>query len=152
LGTTFFVFGFYGHAYLQAKAVSLGMQIGSEEDLPVLEEALVAGAAEAQAKTVHALTHEMATDILQSRAGFSVTPNAVSHTCQSASNIPCEDTWSSGTFTYFNDPTRDWSEWAIFDGHAGPRTSHALKEYLPGLIGEKLFESGSMTRSYVPDQ
>lgn len=151
LGTTFFVFGFYGHAYLQAKAVSLGMQLGSEEDLPVLEEALVAGAAEAQAKTVHALTHEMATDILQSRAGFSVTPNAVSHTCQSASNIPCEDTWSSGTYTYFNDPTRDWSEWAIFDGHAGPRTSHALKEYLPGLVGEKLFDSGSMTRSYVPD-
>jgi pyruvate dehydrogenase phosphatase len=151
LGTTFFVFGFYGHAYLQAKAVSLGMRLDSEEDLPVLEEAMVAGAAEAQAKTVHALTHEMATDILQSRAGFSVTPDAVSHTCQSASNIPCEDTWSSGTFTYFNDPARDWSEWAIFDGHAGPRTSQALKDYLPGLIGEKLFESGSMTRSYVPD-
>jgi pyruvate dehydrogenase phosphatase len=151
LGTTFFVFGFYGHAYLQAKAVSLGMRLDSEEDLPVLEEAMVAGAAEAQAKTVHALTHEMATDILQSRAGFSVTPDAVSHTCQSASNIPCEDTWSSGTFTYFNDPARDWSEWAIFDGHAGPRTSQALKDYLPGLIGEKLFESGSMTRSYIPD-
>ncbi|KAM0718646.1 hypothetical protein Q7P37_005717 [Cladosporium fusiforme] len=151
LGTTVFVFGFYSHAYLQAKAVSLGLQLPGEEDLPVLEEALVAGAAEAQAKTVHALTTEMATDILQSRAGFSVTPTAVSHTCQHASNIPCEDTWSSGTFTYFNDPSKDWSEWAIFDGHAGPRTSHALKEYLPGLIGEKLFDSGSMSRPYVPN-
>lgn len=117
----------------------------------MLEEALTAGAAEAQAKTVHALTTEMATDVLQSRAGFSVTPDAVSHTCQNPSNIPCEDTWSSGTFTYFNDPSRDWSEWAIFDGHAGPRTSHALKEYLPGIVGEKLWESGSMSRPYVPN-
>lgn len=147
-GTALFALGFYGHAYLQAAVVTMGMH---KDDLPVLEEALVAGAAEAQARTVHALTHEMATDILQSRAGFSITPDAVSHTCQSASNIPCEDTWSSGTFTYFNDPTRDWSEWAIFDGHAGPRTSHALKEYLPGIVGEKLYESGSMSRSYVPN-
>ena len=146
-GTALFGSGFYIHAYLH-EALKLDVQA---EDFPVIEEALVAGAAEAQAKTVHALTWEMATDILQSRAGFSVTPNAVSHTCQSASNIPCEDTWSSGTFTYFNDPTRDWSEWAIFDGHAGPRTSHALKEYLPGIVGEKLFDSGSMSRSYVPN-
>lgn len=151
LGTTFFIFGFYGHAYLQAKAVSLGMKLGNEDDLPILEEALSAGAAEAQAKTVHPLTHEIATDILSSRAGFSVTPNAVAHTCQSASNLPCEDTWSSGTFTYFNDQARDWSEWAIFDGHAGPRTSHALKEFLPGIVGDNLFQSGSMNRHYVPD-
>lgn len=151
VGTTVFAFGFYSHAYLQAKAVSLGLHLPSEEDLPVLEDALVAGAAEAQAKTVHPMTTEMATDILQSRAGFSVTPTAVSHTCQHASNIPCEDTWSSGTFTYFNDPAKDWSEWAIFDGHAGPRTSHALKEILPGLLGEKLFDSGCMSRPYVPN-
>lgn len=127
------------------------MKLGSEEDLPILEEALIAGAAEAQAKIVHALTHEEATDILHSRAGYSVTGKAVSHLCQSASNLPCEDTWSSGTFAYFNDVNRDWSEWAIFDGHAGPRTSQALKEYLPGLVGEKLFESGSMARPYVPN-
>lgn len=151
VGTTVFAFGFYSHAYLQAKAVSLGLHLPSEEDLPVLEDALVAGAAEAQAKTVHPMTTEMATDILQSRAGFSVTPTAVSHTCQHASNIPCEDTWSSGTFTYFNDPDKDWSEWAIFDGHAGPRTSHALKEILPGLLGEKLFDSGCMSRPYMPN-
>jgi pyruvate dehydrogenase phosphatase len=151
LGTTFFVFGFYGHAYLHAKAVSLGMRLDHEEDLPVLEEALAAGAADAQAKTVHPFTVEEATAILHSRAGYSVTPGAVSHTCQSASNIPCEDTWSSGTFPQFNDPARDWSEWAIFDGHAGPRTSHALKEFLPGLVGERLLESESMTRSYVPN-
>jgi pyruvate dehydrogenase phosphatase len=147
-GTSLFMTGFYLHSYAHNKFHPPGMHA---DDLPVIEEALVAGAADAQAKTVHALTHELATEILQSRAGFSVTPDAVSHTCQSASNIPCEDTWSSGTFTYFNDPTRDWSEWAIFDGHAGPRTSHALKEYLPGIVGEKLFESGSMSRSYMPN-
>jgi pyruvate dehydrogenase phosphatase len=147
-GTGIFLVGFYTHSYLHNAFHPPGMH---EEDLPVIEEALVAGAADAQAKTVHALTHELATEILQSRAGFSVTPDAVSHTCQSASNIPCEDTWSSGTFTYFNDSTRDWSEWAIFDGHAGPRTSHALKEYLPGIVGEKLFDSGSMSRPYVPN-
>ncbi|KAL1586338.1 hypothetical protein WHR41_05412 [Cladosporium halotolerans] len=151
LGTTFFVLGFYGHAYLQAKAVSLGLKLDHMDDLPLIEEALAAGAAEAQAKTVHAMTVDMATEVLRSRSGYSITPAAVSHTCQSASNIPCEDTWSSGTFTYFNDPGRDWSEWAIFDGHAGPRTSHALKEYLPGLVGEKLHDSGCMNRAYVPN-
>lgn len=145
LGTSFFVTGFYVHAYLaEAFLIEDAMQA-----IPADEEMLSAVVGELSAKTVVPQTVESATAVLQARAGFSVTPTAVGHTCQSASNLPCEDTWSSGTYTYDNDPKKDWSEWAIFDGHAGPRTSQLLKEILPGLVGDKLFEASCINRPYV---
>lgn len=133
------------HAYL-AEAFLIDEEA---QALPVGEELLSAVVGELAAKTVVPQTVESATAVLQSRAGYSVTPTAVGHTCQSASNIPCEDTWSSGTYTYASDPAKDWSEWAIFDGHAGPRTSQLLKEILPSVVGDKLYEAGCINRPYV---
>lgn len=90
------------------------------------------------------LDTEHATELLLARSGFSVTPTAVAHTVTSPSNQPCEDTWSSGAYNLFNDQTKDWYEWAIFDGHAGPRTSQYLKDHLPSIVGEHLWEAKCM--------
>ncbi|KAK5125974.1 hypothetical protein LTR85_011329 [Meristemomyces frigidus] len=92
-----------------------------------------------------------AQEMLESRSGYSVTLNAVAHTCQHPSNLPCEDTWSSGAFTLLNDPAKDWCEWAIFDGHAGPRTAELLKQVLPGAVGEAMWQAKCFERPYVPN-
>ncbi|KAK6439092.1 hypothetical protein LTR95_004706 [Oleoguttula sp. CCFEE 5521] len=152
-GVTAFGIGFYMHAYLSAR---FGLDVLEElagemdpQDAMAMQGALQDGVEVAQARVVHAFTHEQATAVLRQRAGVAVTPTVVSHVCQSPSNLPCEDTWSSGTYMYLKDPAKDWSEWAIFDGHAGTRTSQALKEILPVVVGEKLWESGCMQRMYV---
>jgi len=88
--------------------------------------------------------------MLESGAGYSVTPKAVGHTCQLASNAICEDAYSSGAFTLFNDPAKDWCEWAIFDGHAGPQTATLLEMALIGNVGEHLWKERCLGRAYRP--
>ncbi|CAK3768593.1 [Pyruvate dehydrogenase [acetyl-transferring]]-phosphatase 1, mitochondrial [Lecanosticta acicola] len=93
----------------------------------------------------------MATDLLKSHSGYSVTPTAVSHTGQLPSNLPCEDTWCSGQYVHFNDSSKDWCQWALFDGHAGARTSEFLKDAVPGVVGGDLVRAKCMDKPYVPN-
>ncbi|KAK4503993.1 hypothetical protein PRZ48_004908 [Zasmidium cellare] len=122
-----------------------------EAEEGVLENALLAGTTDRFAREVQALDVESATALLELQAAYSVCPAAVSHTAQHGSNLPCEDTWSSGSYAHFNDQKKDWSEWSIFDGHAGPRTSDALCQLLPVAVGTLLEENKCMERSYVPN-
>lgn len=46
----------------------------------------------------------------------------------------------------FKDEVKDWYEWAIFDGHAGSRTSQFLKDNLPKVVGEHLWEAKCMNK------
>lgn len=93
---------------------------------------------------------EHATELLIARSAYSVTPKAVAHSLTSPSNQPCEDTWSAGEYNFFNDHTKDWYEWAVFDGHAGSRTSQYLKDHLPGITGEHLWEAKCMDQPDEP--
>jgi pyruvate dehydrogenase phosphatase len=115
------------------------------------ERALTIGVQGAHALSGNVMDLELAQRLLDSKAENSVTMTAVGHTCSLPSNLPSEDTVCSGTYTYFNDPTRDWSVWAIFDGHCGPRMSEILKRNLPHIIGGELMEAGCMDRAYVPN-
>ena len=112
---------------------------------------MAAAAQDTAARQVPVMDLERAQEMLELRSGYSITVSAVGHTCQLPSNLPCEDTEHTGVFTLFKDPQKDWATWSIFDGHAGPRTSQILKEYLPVIVGGKLWESKCMERTYVPN-
>ena len=163
LGTTVFFVGAYTHAWLyDLPMFGIGL---SEEDLLALEEgspfqpegqeslmrALAAAAQDTAAREVPAMDLERAQEFLQLRAGYSVTPTAVGHSCQLPSNLPCEDTEHAGAYTLFNDPAREWCTWSIWDGHAGPRTSQLLQQSLPSILGQQLWEAGCMKRAYMPN-
>ncbi|KAF2163654.1 hypothetical protein M409DRAFT_68269 [Zasmidium cellare ATCC 36951] len=122
-----------------------------EAEEGALEDALLAGTTDKSARQVDPMDVDTATALLELQAAYSVCPAAVSHTAQHGSNLPCEDTWSSGSYVYFSDQKKDWSEWSIFDGHAGPRTSHALCQLLPVTVGTLLENGKCMERSYVPN-
>ncbi|EME46298.1 hypothetical protein DOTSEDRAFT_125535 [Dothistroma septosporum NZE10] len=97
------------------------------------------------------MTVEAATELLETRSGYAITPTTVAHTSQLPSNMPCEDTWSCGAYTFNGDRTKDWDEWGIFDGHAGSRTAQLLKHFLPSIVGGELWDSKCMDRPYVPN-
>ena len=113
-----------------------------------LHNAMAAAAQDSAARGTPPMDLERAQEYLELRAGYSVTAKAVGHTCQLPSNLPCEDTEHAGVFTLFNDIQKDWCTWSIFDGHAGPRTSQVLKEFLPVFVGAKLWEGKCMDRPY----
>lgn len=113
--------------------------------------AMAAAAQDTAARQVPALDMERAQEYLELRAGYSVTPTAVGHSCQLPSNLPCEDAGHTGIFTFFKDPSRDWSTWAIYDGHAGSRTAQVLKENLALVVGGHLVEDKCMERPYKPN-
>ena len=117
----------------------------------VMEDVVAIAALDAIARETPPLTLEEADELLRARSGYSVTSKAVAHTCQSPANMPCEDTWSAGAFTLFNDTKKDWCEWAIFDGHAGPRTAQVLKQLIPSVVGERLWDAKCMSKPYVPN-
>ncbi|KXS94109.1 hypothetical protein AC578_7509 [Pseudocercospora eumusae] len=94
---------------------------------------------------------EVMEEVVAIAALDAIAKEAVGHTCQMPSNMPCEDTWSAGTYTLFNDPKRDWCEWAIFDGHAGPRTAQMLKQVIPDVVGKDLWNANCMDQSYIPN-
>lgn len=114
-----------------------------------LAKAMAAAAQDTAARNVPIMDLERAQEFLTLRAAFSVTPKAVGHSCQLPSNLPCEDVEHSGVFTMFNDPLKDWATWSVFDGHAGSRTAQLLKEYLPVMVGGKLWEANCMGRPYT---
>ncbi|KAI5359267.1 putative PPM-type phosphatase domain, protein phosphatase 2C family [Septoria linicola] len=117
----------------------------------VMEDVVAIAALDAIARETPPITLEEADELLRARSGYSVTSKAVAHTCQSPANMPCEDTWSAGAFTLFNDTKKDWCEWAIFDGHAGPRTAQVLKQLIPSIVGERLWDAKCMDKPYVPN-
>ncbi|KAK5133552.1 hypothetical protein LTR08_007591 [Meristemomyces frigidus] len=144
LGTGCIGLGAYAHA-------NFGIEV-LEDEGPEMADALVPAIYAALAKRVPPMDLAGAQELLQqTRANYSTTPTLVSHTSSLASNLPCEDTWSSGSFTYFNDETKDWCEWAIFDGHAGPRTSELLKSHLPVGIAKALEAANCFERPYTPN-
>ncbi|EMD00396.1 hypothetical protein BAUCODRAFT_28751 [Baudoinia panamericana UAMH 10762] len=162
LGTACIGLGAYGHAWLYGLPL-LGIGLEDIEEVPpgadaeALEESMRNALQAAAASGVSPMSLETCQDFLESRAGYSVSHTAVSHVAQLGSNIPIEDTWSGGTFTFYNDPMKDWSEWAIFDGHSGPRTAQVLKDLLPELVGQALGSPSAsesqvscFDRPYVP--
>lgn len=151
LGLTSFTLGAAAYRWLYTTSLDLLEEVSEEDGHVILEEAVRGLAQLAAVKRVPSLSVEAATEFLEAGSGFSVTPKAVGHTTQLGSNVPCEDVWSSGAFTFFEDKTKDWVEWAIFDGHAGPRTAEFLKEHLPSVVGQMLWETKCMDRPYVPN-
>ncbi|KAK1810515.1 hypothetical protein LTR12_015131 [Friedmanniomyces endolithicus] len=102
------------------------------------------------ANNVPAMDLERCQEALESGAGYTVTPTALSHSSQLGSNLPCEDHWDSGTFDHFGGDgnAKNWNEWSIFDGHAGPRTAQALTVSLASMIMQALTENGCFERPY----
>ena len=158
LGTTFFGLGAYAHSWLIDEPF-FGIDIlpgftteeGEQVEGDELVIAMAAAAQDTAARQVPVMDLPRAQEFLELRAGFSVTPKAVSHTCQLPSNLPCEDTTHAGVYNLFKDAAKDWATWSIFDGHAGPRTAQVLKEFLPVNVGGHLWEMNLMDRSYVPN-
>ncbi|KAK0812985.1 hypothetical protein LTR91_012544 [Friedmanniomyces endolithicus] len=105
------------------------------------------------AHNVPAMDFEGCQEVLESGAGYNVGATAVSHSTQLASNMPCEDHWDSGTFDHFGREAnaKNWNEWSIFDGHAGPRTAQALTMSLAAMIMQRLDENGCFERPYSAD-
>ncbi|KAK5107500.1 hypothetical protein LTR62_001072 [Meristemomyces frigidus] len=143
--------GAYAHAWLlDIPFLSLGLET-LEEDVGALQDAMQEALHAAAAKGAPPMDLERSQEMLESRAGYSVTQTAVAHTAQLASNLPCEDQWSSGAFDVYHDPKKDWVEWAVFDGHAGPRTAMLLKEWLPGTVASTMWAEKCFGRKYVPN-
>lgn len=117
----------------------------------VMEDVVAIATLDAIARATPPLTLEEADELLRSRSGYSVTSKAVAHTCQSPANMPCEDAWSASAFTRFNDRKKDWCEWSIFDGHAGPRTAQVLKQLISPIVNERLWDAKCMEKPYVPN-
>lgn len=142
----------YAHSWLYDYAMQV--ELLDESELPAgfegLEDAMSTAVQAAAAVNVPPMDLARAQEILETRSGYSVTPTAVGHTSQLPSNLPCEDTYSSGAFNYFGDEKKDWCEWAIFDGHAGPRTAELLKQFLPVAVGEALWQARCLERPYLP--
>ncbi|KAH9825973.1 putative arabinogalactan endo-beta-1,4-galactanase A [Teratosphaeria destructans] len=150
LGSTCLAGGWYLHSWLTGVAL-FGPEglLDGEMVVEGVEVDMATVVQVAQASGALPMNLEKCQQVLELNSGFSVTQTTVGHTCQMPSNLPCEDTWSSGTFGFFNDPARDWCEWAIFDGHAGPRTSALLKQALPLAVGDALAEADCMDRPYT---
>lgn len=83
---------------------------------------------------------------LEFNKGGAICVNALEHCCTLPSNVPCEDASTSGGYTFFSERSKNWDFWCIFDGHAGPRTAQLLTDHLPGILGEKLYTTGCMTK------
>ena len=144
----------YAHSWLYGLPfLGLGLEVMDEmpAEMETLEDAMGTAVQCAAATSVPPMDLARAQEMLGTKSGFSVTPTAVGHTCQLASNLPCEDTWSSGQFNFFGDPNKDWCEWAVFDGHAGPRTAELLKQILPSAVGQALWDAGCLNRSFTPN-
>lgn len=114
-------------------------------------EIFAAAVQHALASNVPILNLPTAQALLETGAGYSATVNAICHSCQLPSNLPCEDTFESGRYNHFKDPSKDWCTWSIFDGHAGPRTSHLLRDNLSGVVGKELSDSKHFERTYTPN-
>ncbi len=152
LGTTCFVAGVYvTFSAFHLDELESGAIPGGDEEARAMHDALSAGAEDAAARHVPVMDLERAQEMLSIRGGYSVTPTAVGHYSQLPSNLPCEDSMDSGIYNLFGDQKRDWANWSIFDGHAGPRTATLLREMLAVIVGHELWQDGCMDRSYAPN-
>ncbi|KAI7501581.1 hypothetical protein KC367_g2783 [Hortaea werneckii] len=157
-GSTCIGLGMYAHSWMSGLSM-LGpgieiLDVGEEglpAELETLEDAMSTAVQAAAAVNVPPMDLARAQEVLETKSGYSVTPTAVGHTSQLPSNLPCEDTWSTGAFNYFDNEKKDWSEWAIFDGHAGPRTAQLLRQFLPIAVGEALWQARCLDRPYTPN-
>lgn len=143
-------FGLGAYASLWAFAFDFDDLEGQQEEIAV-KEAMSAGATFHAATQVPSMAVNSASNMLDFQCSYSIHPKAVAHTGQHGSNIPCEDTWSASSFDSLKDPNKEWYEWSIFDGHAGPRTSHVLKQILPMAVGNALAQAKCMNKAYVPN-
>ncbi len=136
----------------QEDLAAMGVMV--EEGSPEAQQfsdALRVSAQDTTARLVPIMDLQRAQDMLEMGAGYSLTKTAVGHNAQLASNMPCEDVMSSGIYGMFQDPMRDWSNWTILDGHAGPKTAEVLRESLPLYVGGDLWDAKSMDRPYTPN-
>lgn len=103
------------------------------------------------ATRVSSLDLKHAQMLLEFDKGRAISAKCVCDHSTLASNMPCEDVMMAGEYSYFSKRAKNWLFFAIFDGHAGPRTAHALHGLLPGNVGDRLYTSGCMGRGYVPN-
>ena len=111
---TTFALGAYSYhlAYKWAINTPLDFEDVSEEQaLEMAQDVMVAGTQDMAAREAPPMTVEAATELLETRSGYAVTPTTVAHTSQLPSNLPCEDTWSCGAYTFNGDQAKDWDEW-----------------------------------------
>ena len=101
--------------------------------------------------TVPALDLKAAQVLLETYSGRAVGVKTIAHSCCLPSNFPCEDVRVAGEYNYFGEREKNWIFFYIFDGHAGPRTAHVLPDFLPSLVGDRLWKSGCMGRGHVPN-
>ncbi|KAF2095067.1 protein serine/threonine phosphatase 2C [Rhizodiscina lignyota] len=94
---------------------------------------------------------KLAQELLRSKSGYSISENSISHTCQLACNLPCEDTFFTSQLPVLQDKSKDWCLWAVFDGHAGPRTAQFLAEFMPFLLVATLLQTNCIERPYQPN-
>ncbi|TKA29102.1 hypothetical protein B0A54_16212 [Friedmanniomyces endolithicus] len=182
LATTSLGAGAYAHSWLYDLPL-LGIGPGGLEEgeaLPLeagtMQAAMVEAVRSFLANNVPAMDLERCQEALESGAGYTVTPTALSHSSQLGSNLPCEDHWDSGklcpiiellffassilsgrvthpyvgTSDHFGSEgnATNWCEWSIFDGHAGPRTAQALTMSLAGMVMQGLADDGCFDRPY----
>jgi pyruvate dehydrogenase phosphatase len=131
---------------MNLKSIDLVASLNDPLEAELHNEGIVAATQDSLARNAPPLDYDRATEVLKVRSGFSVTPKAVSHFTQAPSNLPCEDTMGSGTYNFLGDPAKDWSEWGIYDGHAGPRTAQLLKDSLPIILGTALDQAKCMVK------
>jgi pyruvate dehydrogenase phosphatase len=153
-GTGFILLGAYAHSWLyDLPFLGWGLdELDSSDDVARVEEAFSEGLYAALAKVAMPLDLEVAQSLLETRASYSVTPSTIAHTSQLPSNAICEDTFSSGVYNLHpQDQDKDWCEWAIFDGHAGPCTAALLKNILATEVGMALLQQRCFERPYIPN-
>jgi pyruvate dehydrogenase phosphatase len=122
-----------------------------DEEEHLLRESVKVAFRDALAKTAEALDVDQATRLLQNGSAFFADRQAVAHTCQWPANMPCEDAWSAGVYDLSEDAGKDWYEWGIFDGHAGPSTAYLLRSLLPPTVADRLSKEKCLDRPYIPN-
>ena len=102
LATTSLGAGAYAHSWLyDLPLLGIGLGVLEEgEALPLeagtMQAAMVEAVRSFLANNVPAMDLERCQEALESGAGYTVTPTALSHSSQLGSNLPCEDHWDSG--------------------------------------------------------
>ena len=148
-GTTFLGLGAYANSWFHSAVLSVDMAETLMDGGEAIMTAMAAAAQDTAARQVPGMDLVRAQEYLELRSGFAVGAKVVTHTCQLPSNLPCEDTEHIGEYTFLKDRKIDWLTWSIFDGHCGPRTSQLLKEFLPEIVGKRLYEAQCMDRAHV---
>nr|POE62994.1 protein phosphatase 2c like c10f6.17c [Quercus suber] len=151
----------YLGAFLQAQA-TLYDSIDLEEDLQdrdLRTLALRTGQLDSLCRTGAVLDAKHASLYLAALAAAYVVPKGIVHAISVPSNPICEDTFNAlcggtppleqaGRGSVPSPQFRMMVTLGIYDGHAGARTSYALKQYLSLLVLDRLMAAGCMGHDY----